>query len=169
MALTVEDGTVQDETPDSYASVSDTDTYIDRWHNDSAWSSASDPEKERSLLRATRFVDAHGFIGQRTDPDQSLAWPRAWVGSIDGRIIASNEIPREIKEATMEAAMRDRNGESLFPDHDGGTIRSESKQVGDLSTSTQYASSKRAGKTFEAIRALLRPFLQSTRGIQRGL
>lgn len=169
MALTVETGTVQDETPDSYASISDLDTYIARWHDDSTWTGLSAGAKERSALRGTRFVDAHTFIGQRTDPDQSLAWPRAWVGSIDGRIIASNEIPREIKEAMMEAALRDAQGESLFPDHDGGTIRSESKQVGDLSTSTQYARSKRAGKTFEAIRALLRPFLQSTRGIQRGL
>lgn len=169
MVLTIEDGTVQDGTPESYASVADTDTYIAKWHDDTDWSGANAATKERSLLKATRFVDSHRFIGQRTDPDQSLAWPRAFVGAIDGRVIASNEIPREIKEATMEAALRDIKGESLQPDHDGGTVRREMKQVGNLRKETEFASSRQAGKTFEVIRALLGPFLQANRGLLRGL
>lgn len=169
MALKVEDGTVRDDTVESYSSISDADNYIARWHDDSTWSGSTQSEKERALLKATRFVDDHTFIGQRSDPDQALAWPRVWIGSIDGRVIASNEIPREIKEATIEAALRQRTGDTLFPDHDGGTIRSESKQVGDLSISQTFASSRQATRTFEVIRSLLRPFLQANRGLERTL
>lgn len=167
--LVVEDGTVQDATVDAYTSIADADAFIARWHSDTAWAGASDAEKERSILRATRFVDSHRFVGQRTDPDQALAWPRAWVGSIDGRVIASDEIPREIKEATIEAAMRDNNGESLFVDHDGGTIKRRRRKVGELETETEFATSQQAGKTFQVIEAMLRPFLQANRGLQRSL
>lgn len=169
MTLTVEDGTVRDGTVDAYTNIADADAFISRWHDDSAWSGASDAQKERSILRASRFVDTHDFVGQRTDPDQALAWPRAWVGSIDGRVIASNEMPREVKEATIEAAMRDNNGESLFVDHDGGTVRRQRRKVGELETETEFASSRQAGKTFEVVEAMLRPFLQVNRGLQRSL
>lgn len=169
MAIVVEDGTVQDETTESYASVSDADTYIARWHADADWTAATTAEKERALLKGTRFVDSYDFTGQRTDADQALAWPRAWVGSVDGKVIASNEIPKEIKEATMESALRVIQGEDLQPDHDGGSVRREMKQVGNLRKETEFASARQAGKTFEVIRALLRPYLQVTRGLQRGL
>lgn len=167
--LVVEDGTIRDGTVDAYTSIADADAFIARWHNDTAWSGATDAEKERSILRATRFVDTYKFMGQRTDPDQALAWPRAWIGAIDGKVIASNEIPREIKEATIEAAMRDNNGESLFVDHDGGTIKRQRRKVGELETETEFGSGRQAGKTFDVIEAMIRPFLQANRGLQRSL
>lgn len=168
MALTVEDGTQKTDS-DTYASIADTDTYISRWHDDSDWSAATDAVKERALLKGTRWVDSHEFVGQMTDPDQALSWPRAFIGSIDGRVIASNEIPREIKEACMEAALREVQGNPLFVDHDGGSIRREMKQVGDLRKETEFANPRQAGKTFQAIKALLKPYLQISRGLQRGL
>jgi len=169
MSLVVEDGTVQDATPESYASVSDTDTYISRWHDSSAWASANTAEKERALLKATRFIDSHNFVGQVTDPDQALSWPRGFVGAVDGRVVASDEIPRRVKEATMEAAMRVVEGDTLQPDHDGGTIKRERKQIGSLSKDTEFASPRGAGKTFSVIRALLRPYLQTSRGLQKAI
>lgn len=169
MALVVEDGTVRDATPESYSSVADADTYIDRWHDDADWNGANTAQKERALLRATRLIDSYRYVGQRTDPDQALSWPRAWVGSIDGEIIASNEIPPAIRHAAIEAALRYVKGNDLFVDHDGGTVKREVKQVGDLRTETEFASPKRAGKTFQVIDALVRPYLQRSRGLQRGL
>jgi hypothetical protein len=168
MTLIVEDGTQKTDS-ESYASVADADTYVTRWHDDADWNAATDAVKERALLKGTRFVDSFHFIGQMTDPDQALSWPRAFVGAIDGRVISSEEIPRAIKEATMEAALREVRGDSLFVDHDGGTVKREMKQVGDLRKETEFANPRSAGKTFEAIRALLRPYLQITRGLQRTL
>ena len=169
MTLVVETGTVQDETTESYASAADADAYVTKWHNDVDWSAASTPDKERALRKGTRFVDSHEFVGLATDPDQATDWPRGNVGSIDGRIIASNEIPLAIKRAAMEAALRIVQGETLQPDHDGGTVRSESKQVGSLSTQTEFATARRAAKTFEAIDALLRPYLARSQGLTRAI
>ena len=169
MTLVVETGTIQDETTESYASVADADAYVTKWHNDADWSAASTPDKERALRKGTRFVDSHQFVGFTADPDQSLDWPRSAVGSVDGRIIASNEIPIAVKRAAMEAALRVIKGETLQPDHDGGTVRSESKQVGSLSTQTEFATARRAAKTFEAIDALLRPYLARSQGLTRAI
>lgn len=168
MALVVEDGS-QKTDAESYSSVADADAYIARWHGNSVWEAADDPTKERALLKATRYIDSFRFVGQVTDPDQALAWPRSWVGSVDGKIFESEEIPIEIKHATIEAAMRVVDGENLFVDHDGGTISSESKSVGSLSVSTTYSRAKQPGKEFQEIEALLHRFLQSTRGLQRSL
>jgi len=168
MALVIEDGT-QKTDAESYSDVPDADTYTSKWHDDSDWTAATTAAKERALLKGTRYVDSHKFIGQVTDPDQALSWPRAWLGSIDGKVITSEEIPTEIKHAAIEAARRVIAGENLFVDYDGGTVRSESKSVGSLSIGTTYSSAKSAGKKFQEIDALLRKFLQSSRGLQRGL
>ena len=167
--LVVEDGTIQDQTVESYSSVADADTYIGKWHDDPDWSGASTAAKERALRKGTRFVDSHQFVGQRTDHEQALDWPRFHVGSIDGHFVDTNEIPLAIKRAAMEAALRVVQGETLQPDHDGGTVRSKSQSVGSISTQTEFSSPQRAAKTFEAINALLKPYLQRSQGLQRAI
>jgi hypothetical protein len=161
MTLTVEDGGAKPGAT-SYASVSDADTYIADWHEDAAWNTANTSRKERALRNGTRFVDAHRFRGWRLSQSQALDWPRDGVGLVDGQDVYPGTIPDAIKRAAIEAALRDVRGEALFPDHDGGTLKRESKQVGDLRKEQEFDRPRQAGKTFEAIRALLRPYLQSS-------
>ena len=162
MTLIVETGTGNPDAQ-SYASVADADAYVADFHESTEWANASEPRKERALRRATRFVDANRFVGVRGWEDQALNWPRALVGYVDGQEIFSDQIPLAIREATMEAALKDVEGDDLLPDHDGGTVKSESSTVGPIQTSTQYAAPKTAGKRFEAVRALLKPYLSSRR------
>lgn len=169
MALTVEDGGAKPD-GESYSGVDDADTFVDNWHGDQAWTDASTTAKERALRKGTRFVDMHRFRGHRLTDAQALDWPRDDVGIVDGQYIHPGTIPEPVKEAAIEAALRDVRGEDLFPDHDGGKIESESSQVGELSTSTTYATPRDQVRTFEAVRQLLRPYLASTgqRRVLRG-
>lgn len=173
MALVVEDGS-RKENAESYASVTDADAYVTKWHDPTDWNNATQTAKERALRRGTRLVDDHRFFGEPTDTRQALAWPRrgldaftydvAWAygGPINGKTFESDEVPADIVAATIEAALRDVKGETLFPDHDGGTVRSESKEVGSLKKQTEFASPQQARRTFEAIEALLRPYVLSS-------
>lgn len=160
MTLVVEDGSAKADA-DSYADVTDAGAFIADWHDDADWNSASQARKERALRRGTRFVDERRWRGWAATADQALAWPRVRVGLVDGHTITDDVVPQAVKHATIEAALRDVQGESLFPDHDGGTIRRESKQVGSLQKSQEFATPRQAGKTFEAINALLRSYVTS--------
>jgi len=170
MALIVEDGTGKTDA-ESYASGADADAYVTKWHDSSDWGAASSTVKERALRRGARYINSHDFVGIRAHTDQALKWPRTHIGYIDGRANDPDAVPADIRNANIEAALRYIEGDSLLPDHDGGTIRRESKTVGPITTDTEYAATRRAGKTFEAIRALLNPYLSSgpSAPLMRGL
>lgn len=170
MTLVVEDGTGKADA-DSYASIADADAHNAEWVGSSAWSDADPVAKERALRRAARFVDSHSFLGARSNRDQALGWPRYGLGRIDGQHVANDTVPARVKRAAMEAAIKDAQGESLLPDHDGGTIQSESSKAGGLSRSQTFARPRQAGKTFEAVSADLRPYVApgSSRSISRAL
>lgn len=170
MALIVENGTGLTNA-ESYLTVQEAADYTAKWYDDPDLGTVNDARIERALRRATRFVDSYDFFGWRAHKDQALGWPRAWVGWVDGQLIDTETVPDKIIQATAEAAIRDIKGDALFPDHEGGTIRREMKQVGDLRKETEFAGARTAGKKFEAIKALLKPYLQSgpNGGLVRGL
>jgi len=166
MALTIESGAGKTDA-DSYASVSDADAYNTDWRDSASWTGLAQEAKERALRRGTRFVDTFTYKGVRQNQDQALDWPRDRVGLVDGQDILPGTIPTRIKRAAMEAAIKDAEGETLFPDHDGGTIESKSQQVGNLSESTTYANPAQPSKQFEAIRKLVKPFTDSGNRLTR--
>lgn len=170
MTLVVEDGSAKADA-DSYADVTDADAFIADWHDDADWNSASQARKERALRRGTRFVDTFNFRGKRLSQSQALDWPRDNVGIVDGQHVHPGTMPRPVKEAAIEAALRDVQGETLLVDHDGGTIRRESKQVGSLQKSQEFATPRQAGKTFEAVNRLLKPYTvsSSSRSLRRAV
>ncbi|MFW6156472.1 MAG: DnaT-like ssDNA-binding protein [Armatimonadota bacterium] len=186
MTITVEDGTGV-EGADSYVTVSEADEYIDAWHGSTDWGELIEAEKERALRHAVRYIDSHRLAGWQTNYAQRRAFPRTGIlrdvapaaymdadsPGLAGQIAAepdttwywpADEIPEQVKEAQMEAALRHAQGDDLLPDHDGGTIASESKKVGSLQKQTQYRQPRGAVKSREAIRALLQPFLSSSGG-----
>lgn len=169
MALIVEDGTAKSDA-ESYISVDDADTYVSNWYGTlSDWDDLDTAGKERALRTGTRYIDSHDFLGYREDDDQSLAWPRYGVGYIDGQYIDDDEIPTPVKNATVEAALKDAQGEDLFPDHYGGSVKSESKTIGPISNSVTYQSTKKSQPIFDVVKSLIDDFIDSGAGLSRGI
>lgn len=77
-----------------------------------------------------------------TTSNQTTQWPRQGVVDNNGNTV--NGIPRAIKEACSELAIRVLNGTDLQPDFDpnlvgnGGIVKSVMKKVGPLETSITY-------------------------------
>ncbi|HPT70886.1 MAG TPA: hypothetical protein PLE74_01230 [Candidatus Cloacimonadota bacterium] len=79
-----------------YITVVDAQAYFsERLHTD-AWDDASDTDKLKALIMATRAIDKLNFIGDKADPDQELQFPRG----------DDENVPTAIKEATCELALR---------------------------------------------------------------
>lgn len=155
MALTVK--------TDSYLSVADADQYwSDR--NNSTWSAATTANKEKALREATQYLDgAFTFIGEITDTDQALAWPRAGVrvlrGNFKHKFVDSTTIPQKIEHATAELAL-EALSERLKPSLSrGGMTKREKVDVIEI----EYLDFAPSGKTFEFVSMLVRPFTMGSK------
>lgn len=118
MALTV--GT------DSYVTLAEANAY---WlaRNNSAWSSATDADKEKAIRESTQYLDgAYSFIGFMTNFTQSLAWPRNGAviekGNYAGRSYLTNEIPKQVKDAVCELSL-EALSERLEPTNEGNIAK----------------------------------------------
>ena len=60
----------------SYLTVAEADTLIDNTFYSSVWATKSGDDKARSLITATRFIDALPLKGGRVSSTQDLAFPR---------------------------------------------------------------------------------------------
>jgi hypothetical protein len=158
MPLIVEDGTGVDDA-DSYVSVAELESYIEARHPSFTINYI---EVEAALRRATAYIDLTYYgkwIGQPFYVDQSLLWPRAvssyyaWLYEIPGGI------PKLLKDATCEAAMREMTSpNSLLPD----IVPSErivEETVGPIHT--RYAESGIAIPSVPLIDRMLAPLVTS--------
>lgn len=161
MALVVEDGTMV-AGANSYVDMA----YADAYHssrNNTAWeegASSPDTAREGALIRATQWLDATyktRYPGVRVQGRaQSLQWPRSGAYDVDGNEIAEDEIPREIKDAVCEAALRELSSPgSLAPDTNASQ-RVISEKVGDLAvTYSDSASASDMTPMFSIIDGIL--------------
>ena len=166
MALTVEDGTGL-AGADSYLSEADANTYHTAHGNRTSWSGASSATKEAALRMGAQYLDAvygQRWLGQRISLTQSLDWPRSDAEDRDGCAIASNSVPQAIKDAVAEAAIRHIDETSgLVPDiAEPGSIKSESNQVGPITTRTEYMGGRSQIKRFRLIDLLVAGLVIST-------
>jgi hypothetical protein len=105
MALVVEDGTGL-STADSFISVADADTYFAARNDPAAWDAASTEAKEAALRYASAWLcTRYEWRGEISVAEQSLAWPRINVEDLEGRLLAHDELPQRILDATCEAAL----------------------------------------------------------------
>jgi hypothetical protein len=79
-------------------------------------SDATAEEQEKAIRMATRVLDVNiAWNGYAAHDDQELKWPRTNV-IVEGRMTASNIVPKAVKEATVELAIhltrRDRTDDS---------------------------------------------------------
>jgi hypothetical protein len=68
---------------------------------------ATDEEKARRLVDATRFLDAQDWQGAPTTPAvdaTTLAWPRTGVTLADGTAVDANTVPTDLVRAAFELA-----------------------------------------------------------------
>lgn len=101
--VTVEDGTIVDGA-NSYVSLEFANSFFETIVDPGAWTDATDDQKNRALIQATRIIDTEvRWNGQRIDPTQPLSWPRdAMV--VDGILLGSTTIPEQLKEAVCYTA-----------------------------------------------------------------
>lgn len=164
MALIVEDGSAKTDS-ESYISVSEADDYHTSYTASSAWSDAATGDKEIALRQATQWIDTqydNRWKGQRVDEDQALAWPRYSVVDSDGYAYDSDEIPRRLRHATAELALRALS-EDIYADITQANtgISEESKKVDVLQITTKYSGTKRSTPKYRHVLDLLRPLLRA--------
>lgn len=108
MTLTVEDGTGLADA-DALISLEYADAYHEARGN-AAWVDEGDDDlKEAAIRRASFFLtSSYAWKGYRLKQrGQSLAWPRYDVVDGEGLFVPPDAVPREIKEATAEIALRE--------------------------------------------------------------
>lgn len=87
----------------------------------------------------------------------------------DGYSVSESSLPRNLKEATYEMALRNiTDTEGILPDEDGGNIASESVSLGPIRESVVYASPKRPSTYFKIVYLLLRQYLKPRGRVERG-
>lgn len=92
-------------TANSYATIAEGDTYHETHLYADDWTDADNDTKCRALQMATRLLDQwYEWIGEVSDGEQSLLWPRVSVIGPDGYLEASDTIPVRIRDGTIELA-----------------------------------------------------------------
>jgi len=87
----------------SYATIDEGDIYHEAHLYATDWTGASDDDKEKALIWASRLLDEQvNWSGGRYSQNQGLRWPRIGVYDADGWVIDSDEIPQAVKDAACE-------------------------------------------------------------------
>lgn len=168
------DATVGGASADSYGTLAEFKAYADA--TGFIYTSVyTDDAIEVAMRKAAHYLDRayrRRWKGFRSDRDQSLAWPRTsnadlpvnfltpsfTVGVIDedGYEIATNIVPRQVKEAQYEAAILSLQNVDLLPRlQRGNAVESKSVKAGPVSTETTYRSDAPVRDRFLAIEGLL--------------
>lgn len=131
MAFIVETGTgIVDA--NSYISVEGADDYFVGIGNQPTWFEKATIDRERALMSGTQFVDnQYRFIGTKSSQEQGLQWPRTDAIDKNGFEL-TEEVPKNIKYATCEAAIRTFNSPLYADTSTKGDLRSEKVDVIEL-------------------------------------
>ena len=122
MTLIVEDGTGKTDA-NAFVDVAFFKAYCDL--RGISYADYSDTQVEQAIVRATDFLtNSYRWQGFKrnergnSDGEQSLAWPRSWVEDRNGYSVPNDEVPDEIKRATVEIARREAvTPGSMTPDY----------------------------------------------------
>lgn len=87
----------------SYLTVAAADTLAEERLGTLTWSTATDTNKKKALVQATRYMDTLTYIGEKATTTQSLLWPRTGATCGD-KNYSSTIIPPEVEEATFDLA-----------------------------------------------------------------
>lgn len=164
MTITVENGNGL-ATANSYTSVAEADAYHLTFNPDSDWTTSDNSTKELALIRATRSIDVlYGmkFMSSVKSNTQNLLWPRYASYDQNGRLVESNDIPDNLKNAVSEVALLSIQGVNIMPTRsEKDNITDENITVGPIAISATYRNSGEQPKyeNFSTVEQLLSPYL----------
>ena len=96
--------TVGHANANSYVDVAYANEFFVNSVNNGSWPTVL-ADKEAALIEATRIIDSQfDWNGLIVVGDQSLRWPRTLAYDMDGRLIASDVIPKILKDAVCNFA-----------------------------------------------------------------
>lgn len=157
MALIVEDGSI----------VANADSYIDLAYARAYATArgvtlpADDAEAEALAYKAMDYLEGKRaeYQGDKTDPlNQELQWPRTGV-KIDCTEVASDFIPKELKQAQARLMIEANAGVEIQPTRSGGFIVEDT--TGPLTTKYSEKIGVGVEPTISAVDALLVPLFSS--------
>jgi hypothetical protein len=111
------DATIGGTASNSYCTVAFGDSYFGDRLNSSEWTGASNGDKEKALITATRRIDEESFLGFKVSSHQSLKWPRVQVYDEDGIPFDTDTIPERVKQATYLTALELLKADFLAEDY----------------------------------------------------
>jgi hypothetical protein len=121
MTLVVEDGTIVADA-NSFVTVAEVDARAAELATAeaAAWIAESDTtKKENAIIVGTEWFGDTLYTrwrGARTSEEQTLDYPREGVVTPDGRAIASDQIPAELKRANCDISIESLSDPTLTPD-----------------------------------------------------
>lgn len=95
--------TVGSASANSYLTVAGADSIAETMIGTLAWSTATTDNKGKALITATNGLETLSWIGERATTTQALSWPRLYA-DCDDKVVADNEIPREVELACFDLA-----------------------------------------------------------------
>ena len=105
MAVTI-DATVKGANANAYLTQAEATTFLEdhRIHTED-WTSASDGDKDTTIVWATKVIDqAFEWFGVRTTIEQALRWPRSGIFDLDDFEYDVDALPEILKDATASLA-----------------------------------------------------------------
>lgn len=103
MAATI-DATLSGANSNSYITLADAEIYFSERLHTTTWDSATEDQKNRALIMATKRIDQEEFYGDRSTSTQKLKFPRNNLGYLDG-VLLDGTIPTILKEAQCELSI----------------------------------------------------------------
>jgi hypothetical protein len=101
--------TVGASNANSFVDVATFGAYANNRLNAGVATTATDDDKGRAVIEATRELNSLTWLGLRVNGIQALAWPRTGVANPDAPgcdTYTSTEVPQRVTEATCELALQ---------------------------------------------------------------
>jgi len=143
-SFVVEDGTAKVDA-NALCTVEFADAYLLSLEDPAEWRSATTKEKRDAIRRMSRWVSFKKYyLGEKVEPDQSMAFPRFNLVDEDGYAVDSLSVPLRVQQATAYGACRILKGDwAPFPDEEPNVgTTSSSTSVGPISISESFAGPK---------------------------
>ncbi len=116
---------------DTYASVSMADDYLMANFLAAAWFDLTNDQRAQLLVTSTRLFDRQCWIGEKTEEDQPLAWPRTGIEGIEDDTV----VPDGIINGSIEMAFAILDGSTAVTSSNPGAQALQSIAAGSVNLS----------------------------------
>lgn len=133
--MIVEDGTIV-ANADSYQTEA---AFLSYWSDRNVTITNTTAEIEAALIISTQYVNQNNrFKGDIVSDTQSLPWPRKNVYDCENRLLASDEIPKDLKFSINEYAYRQLTAPISTDPSKSGEINYERNKLGQIEEEIHY-------------------------------